>query len=120
MPLPEQEGSTRLEWRREIRFTRPVDLHVRHISVVIGVDREKISIHRLDVFCGRPGEHHFESLEALSVSLECKYPSLIFHESAISRSGEENTGMQVKLTTLGARSYSQERRWHQLHVYLLR
>lgn len=81
------------------RFTQSVDSHVRHMGVVIGVNREKISIDRLDVFCGRPGEHHFESLEALSVPLKCKYLSLIFHESAISRSGKEITGAQMKLTT---------------------
>jgi len=124
MPLPEQEGSTRLEGRRQvrIRFDQKFDLHVRHMSVFIGIDRKKIGIHKLDVFCGRSGEHHFEGLEALAISLECKDLSLILHESATSMSSEEreSTGTLVRLITLGARFYSRERQWHQLHVYLPR
>lgn len=65
-----------------VRLAQQVDLHVRHMGVVIGIDREKIGIHRLDIFCSGPGEHHFECLEALSISLECKYLSFILHKSA--------------------------------------
>ena len=83
------------------------------MSVIIRIDRKEVGIYRLDVSCGCSGEHHFKGLEAFSVSLECKYLSLILHKSAISRSSEGNTGTQVRLTTLGVRSCSRERQWHQ-------
>lgn len=75
--------------RSGLDFAQTIDIHVRYMSVIIGIDRKKIGIYRLDVFCGRSGEHHFEGLEALSIFLECKYLSLVLHKSAISRSSEE-------------------------------
>lgn len=58
---------------------------MRHTGVVVGIDREKIGIHGHDVFGSGAGEHHFECLEALSISLECIYLSFIIHESANAR-----------------------------------
>ena len=83
------------------------------MSVIIRIDRKKVGIYRVDVFRGSSGEHHFEGLEALPISLECKYLPLILHKSAISRSSEGNPGTQARLTTLGARFYFRERQWHQ-------